>query len=488
MALQAAVSWMVLAAITVTLPACSVSANDTGKIPITTSSKKARELYLEGRDLQERLRANEARALFEQATTEDPNFALAFYGRALTATTAKPFFDNLKTAMDLADKASDGEKLLIKGLQAGADGNTAKQREFFTKLVALYPEDERAHNSIAGFYFGQQEYETAITEYEKAIAINPNFSQPYNQLGYSYRFLERYDDALKTFKKYIQVLPDGPNPYDSYAELLLKLGRYDESIENYQRALEMQPSFFASYLGIATNLNYKGEHSAARAKLDEMFKVAENTGQKRASHFAKAISYVFENDAVNAVQEVQAMYDLAEGIGDVAAKAGDLTTMGNLLVEFGKIAEAEAKYKTSLELIESSDQSEAQKELARQFDHLNAFQIAEARRNMDLATKHAAAFQAKAESLHNSGQIRLAHEMKGRIALLKEDYKTAVAELQQANQLNPYNFYRLGLAYDGMGDAKQAQFWFEKAKNFNPVNSLNQAFVARKSSDELSMK
>src|SRR4029453_14155469 len=69
------------------LIACAASASmlaqtaaDGDKIPITTSSPEARKLYLDGRDLLEKLRATDARRLFEQAVAKDPNFALAYVG------------------------------------------------------------------------------------------------------------------------------------------------------------------------------------------------------------------------------------------------------------------------------------------------------------------------------------------------------------------------------------------------------------------------
>ena len=54
------------------------------RIPITTSSDEARQLYLEGRDLYEKLRATDARARFEKAAAKDPAFALAQVGLANT--------------------------------------------------------------------------------------------------------------------------------------------------------------------------------------------------------------------------------------------------------------------------------------------------------------------------------------------------------------------------------------------------------------------
>ena len=52
------------------------------KIPITTSSDEARTLYVQGRDLAEKLRATDARKFYEQAVAKDPNFALAYLMRA----------------------------------------------------------------------------------------------------------------------------------------------------------------------------------------------------------------------------------------------------------------------------------------------------------------------------------------------------------------------------------------------------------------------
>ena len=73
----------------------AVRAPAADRIPITTSSDEARKLYLEGRDLVEKLRATDARARFEKAAAKDPAFALAQVGLANTSGTAKEFFDGV---------------------------------------------------------------------------------------------------------------------------------------------------------------------------------------------------------------------------------------------------------------------------------------------------------------------------------------------------------------------------------------------------------
>ena len=85
-----------------------------------------------------------------------------------------------------------------------------------------------------------------------------------------------------------------------------------------------------------------------------------------------------------------------------------------------------------------------------------------------------------AEASKNPNQVRLAHELAGRIALARNDYDTAVAELTQANPQDPYNLYRLALAYQGKGDAAKAKEFGTKAAEFNSLPQINYAFIRTK--------
>src|ERR1044071_3704084 len=175
-----------------TATASAPTDDNNGKIPITTSSEEARKEYLAGRDLQEKLRITDSIAHFNKAISLDPNFALAELNRANVSPTAKEFFDHLKKAVTLSEKASDGERMLIQATEAGANGNQTKQRETLERLVATYPNDERAHFNLGGYYFGQQDYKQAIAHYKKATDLDPTYSTAFNILGYAYRQDENY--------------------------------------------------------------------------------------------------------------------------------------------------------------------------------------------------------------------------------------------------------------------------------------------------------
>src|SRR5262249_38615534 len=143
-------------------PPSAATAQDSGKIPITTSSEAARAEFLQGRDLQEKLRVTDSIAHFAKAAQLDPGFAMAELNLSATAPTGTEFFSHLKKAVSLADKASNGERLMILAAQAGSNGDAVKQRDTLEQLVAAYPNDERAHFTAGAYYFGQQDYPSAI--------------------------------------------------------------------------------------------------------------------------------------------------------------------------------------------------------------------------------------------------------------------------------------------------------------------------------------
>ena len=104
---------------------------------------------------------------------------------ANAAATAHEFFDHLKKAVSLADKTSDGEKSLILATEAGTNGDTVKQKEYLDKLVAAYPNDERARFAYGTYEFGQQDFASAIEHLKKGAEVAPDYSATYNMLGYS---------------------------------------------------------------------------------------------------------------------------------------------------------------------------------------------------------------------------------------------------------------------------------------------------------------
>jgi tetratricopeptide (TPR) repeat protein len=461
-------------------PGQTAAASTGGKIPLTTNSEDARKEFLQGQSLADRLLGQESLQHFDRAIALDPDFASAELARANNSPTAHEFFEHLKKAVSLADKASNGEKFLILAGEAATNGDATKQKQYLEQLVAAYPNDERAHFNLANYYAGQQDQVQAIEHYSKSTELAPNFSGAYNSLGYAYRTQGDYADAEQAFRKYIELIPDDPNPYDSYAELLLKMGRFDDSMAQYRKALSIDPHFVPSHFGISADLMYTGKADAAADELQKMAAQSRNDGELRTALFGLCVVAADRGKMDESLKQIDKEYAVAEKKSDVAAMAADLQAKGLITLETQKYDAAAQIFDRSAQMIADSNQSQEIKDRAKLFHHFNLAAVAIARKDFASAKTHAEEFRKGADASKNPALDKQRHELDGRLALAQKDYGQAIAELEQANQQDPRNLYRLGQAYEGQGDTAKAHDLYTRAAGFNSLPQLNYAFIRGK--------
>jgi len=150
------------------------------KVPITTPSAEARDLYLKGRDLAEKLRATDARRFYEQAVQKDTTFALGFVGLANTSGTTKEFIDAVTRAAALAASASPGEQHIIRGLRVAVVKNDlatakAKSAEYARQVAPKQrPFEVRQQHELAGMIaLAEKDSSTAVNELQAANQQDP---------------------------------------------------------------------------------------------------------------------------------------------------------------------------------------------------------------------------------------------------------------------------------------------------------------------------
>jgi tetratricopeptide (TPR) repeat protein len=173
-------------------------------------------------------------------------------------------------------------------------------------------------------------------------------------------------------------------------------------------------------------------------------------------------------------------FAVAEKKNDVAAMAADLQAKGNILAEMQKYDQANQQFDRSLKYIQDSTLSQEIKDNAMLLHHFNLTGLAIGKKDYAAAKAHAEEYRQGAEASKNPAQLKLAHELVGRIALAQKDYDKTIAELEQANLQDPRNLYRLGQAHDGKSDHAKAQEFYSNAAKFNSLPALNYAFVRAK--------
>jgi len=424
-------------------------------IPITTTSEQAREYFRLGRDLNEKLRTFEAGHYFKKAIALDSNFALAYLYLASDEPTRDIRLQLLDKAASLGENASESERVMILGWRARYTDNWRESQKYYLRLIALHPNSKRALHLLSNHYLFVHEYEQAITQYEKAIAIDPNYAPPYNGLGYAYFYLGRYGKA----------------------ELMLRMGRFAEALGYYQTALRKNPNLITAYLGMASAYNYLGQYDEARLQLATLYDRARTAEYQRRAYIAQAVSYADEGDMNSALACLQKSYTLAAEAKDVLAMAGDLDWMGHILLAAGDSKAALGKYEQAAELVDQSSLARIFKEAAVQTFQYNATRVAISRGQLQTAKEYAEKYHASAAQADDPLRTIQYHDLAALIALAEQNYHTALAELRQADVLDPYNLQRQAQAYRGIGNQRKAAELEQEAAVFYSNNNLNHALI-----------
>jgi len=273
----------------------SAAGQGDGKIPITTTSAEAKQQYVKGRALAENLRGHDSRQFLGQAASRDPKFALAHYSLALSAPTAKDFFEHLKQAAALSDKASEGEQLMILGLQAGANADPKAQRDYYQRLVAAYPRDERAHFLLGGAYFGQQDMPKAIQEYRRAVEVAPDFA------------------PAETWKVHQAARNDGDRRGALFTAAVIYAdeGKFDQALAELQKEY-----------AVAEKINDAAAMSADVVAMGDVLLEAGKPEEAR-KRYLQAVELVQQSDLSEEVKQNNQLVH-HYNLGRVAARAGDL--------------------------------------------------------------------------------------------------------------------------------------------------------------------
>src|SRR5499427_4079011 len=259
-------------------------------------------------------------------------------------------------------------------------------------------------------------------------------------------------------------------------------GKQDEALKLYQKALEMSPNLYEAHLESGVALDLKGDYVAAREHLKKAIEVAP-VDQKNRALRVMSFSYAFESNSDAAEMYEKRVFDAQLSTSDYEAAAGVANELARIKLESGDINGAANWYKTGYDTaMRKTDMKETDKNLwAFRWAHAQA-RIAARRGQRDEAQKQVAAAKAALEKANNPDQAPYFPYLTGYVAFYGGDYKTAIADLGQANQDDPFILVLLAESYEKSGDAARAKEYYTKVIANNGHGATN-AFarpIARK--------
>ena len=266
-------------------------------------------------------------------------------------------------------------------------------------------------------------------------------------------------------------------------EKLSRDGKQDEALAVYRQVLDKSPDNYQANLESGAALDLKGEYGKAQEHLTKAVEVAPADSKEQALR-ALAFSYAFQGDAFKAAEPEMQVFNARLAKGDSVAAAEACNELARIYLELGDPDHAYKWYKMGFDTVSRKpDLSEADKNLwLFRWESAQA-RVAARRGNADEAQPHVRAAKAALDKANNPDQMRFYPYLTGYVAFYTGDFRTAISELQKADQRDPLNLALLGQAYEKSGDAAQARDYYRKVLeiNFhNPTNAFARPLAKKK--------
>lgn len=277
--------------------------------------------------------------------------------------------------------------------------------------------------------------------------------------------------------------PGSPAALVKQGEKLNGEGKQDEALALYSKALEQSPNLYEAHLDAGVALDLKGEYQEARKHFAKAIEVAPAEVKPQALR-AMAMSYAFEGNAKEAEKFEQQVFVARLGNRDFTGAAGIANELGRIYLESGDAENAYKWYKAGYEAaLQKPDLSEAEKSLwIFRWENAQA-RIAARRGQHDAGQKHVGAAKAALDKANNPEQALFYPYLVGYVAFYAGDYKTAIANLQRADQSDPLILALLAQAYEKSGEQTRAVDYYRKvlASNaHNPTNAFARPLAKKK--------
>ena len=258
------------------------------------------------------------------------------------------------------------------------------------------------------------------------------------------------------------------------ARKLISEGKLELALALYESVLEKTRDSYDANLGAGMVLDLDGQYSKARKYLSKAIAVAPAQSRARALT-AMAISYAFTRDCKDSSKYEKEVYDLWVSAQDWTAAAEVANEAGRICLESGSVDEAEQWYRNGHETaLKRPDLSAAETDLwTLRWESAEARIAARGGRHAAAAQQHVTALKALVEKGNNPAQAPFYPYVAGYVAFYTGDYKSAVGELEKADQRDPFILSLLAQSLEKDGKKEKALELYRKIMTINIHNPTN---------------
>lgn len=275
------------------------------------------------------------------------------------------------------------------------------------------------------------------------------------------------DDALELVKQGQKLVSDG---------------KLDEGMALYERASQQDPKLYQPHTAMGAALDLQGKYAEARQHLAKAIEMAPDQPLPLR---VMAVSYAFECNMDKASEYERKAFDLLYNAKKQQDAAGTADELARIYLECGDNDNAFQWYQTGhLTALQTPNLTPAEKDLW-EFRWEAALARIWARRGQaGKAQEHLTAAKTILDKNTNPDQARFYPYLAGYVELYTGNYKAAIADLQKADQKDPFVLSLLAQAYEKSGDKAKAVDYYKQSTTFNNHAPTN-AFARRTAKEKL---
>lgn len=218
--------------------------------------KDVHQIWVEGNQLLEEGKYDQAIEHYDKVLTYSPNFFDAWYGKGLAIKLGGDKKGSLACFDEVLKLMPDHVPSL------NARGNTyiqlGRYQEAFKDLQKAIDIDDQyfpAHYNLGTAWLFTGEFKKALIHYQFAVRINPKPQELWYRIGCVFSELGRQEDAIEALEKALQLKPVYENfETDIWFQKgfsLHALRRYTEAEDCYLQVLELDEKYAVAYYNLA---------------------------------------------------------------------------------------------------------------------------------------------------------------------------------------------------------------------------------------------
>jgi len=188
----------------------------------------------------------------------------------------------------LSDRRLADPKDRIQEYELISDALADSQRGHYAESIRKLQRAEQiekdslpVHYLLALNYYRQNDFPTAINEFQIVLNLSPDYTLANYYLGLSYTHAEDWDQAIDSFRRTLELDPTNFSAAYNLGAAYLKKGNVADAETAFRQAVKINPGYAQAYEALGELLLYNGRLDEAIAALRTALDIAPDNAKAR---------------------------------------------------------------------------------------------------------------------------------------------------------------------------------------------------------------